>query len=149
MALGHHRARTAEGKLYLCAIKDVYSNRIVGYSISDRMKSRIAVNALASAVQRRRDVAGRIVHSDRGSQFRAGRSCASLTRGTVRSPDRTGASGSTREKVGAMPKAYPAELRTRAVALVQVGSPARDRRATAVRAAGGWPPSSSAHCPSG
>jgi transposase InsO family protein len=62
---------TAEGKLYLCAIKDVYSNRIVGYSISDRMKSRIAVNALASAVQRRRDVAGCIVHSDRGSQFRS------------------------------------------------------------------------------
>ena len=29
---------TAEGKLYLCAVKDVYSNRIVGYSISDRMK---------------------------------------------------------------------------------------------------------------
>ncbi|QTE28435.1 IS3 family transposase [Pengzhenrongella sicca] len=62
---------TAEGKLYLCAIKDVYSNRIVGYSISDRMTSRIAVNALASAVQRRRDVAGCIVHSDRGSQFRS------------------------------------------------------------------------------
>lgn len=30
--------RTGEGKVYLCAIKDVYSNRIVGYSISDRMK---------------------------------------------------------------------------------------------------------------
>ncbi|WP_264032383.1 IS3 family transposase [Cellulosimicrobium sp. SH8] len=62
---------TAEGKVYLCAIKDVYSNRIVGYSISDRMTSRIAVNALVSAVQRRRDVAGCIVHSDRGSQFRS------------------------------------------------------------------------------
>ena len=62
---------TAEGKVYLCAIKDVYSNRIVGYSISDRMTSQIAVNALASAVQRRRDVAGCIVHSDRGSQFRS------------------------------------------------------------------------------
>ena len=62
---------TAEGKLYLCAIKDVYSNRIVGYSISDRMKSRLAVNALASAVARRKDVAGCIVHSDRGSQFRS------------------------------------------------------------------------------
>ena len=62
---------TSEGKVYLCAIKDVYSNRIVGYSISHRMTSRIAVNALASAVQRRRDVAGCIVHSDRGSQFRS------------------------------------------------------------------------------
>ena len=71
---------TAEGKLYLCAIKDVYSNRIVGYSISDRMKSRIAVNALASAVQRRRDVAGCIVHSDRGSQFRSRKVLRELAR---------------------------------------------------------------------
>jgi hypothetical protein len=34
--------RTGEGKLYLCAIKDVFSNRIVGYSIDSRMKSRLA-----------------------------------------------------------------------------------------------------------
>src|SRR5690606_7418441 len=63
--------RTGEGKLYLCAVKDVFSGRIVGYSISDRMKSRLAVDALASAVARRGgDVAGCIVHSDRGSQLR-------------------------------------------------------------------------------
>ena len=62
---------TSEGKLYLCAIKDLYSNRIVGYSISDRMKSRIAVNALVSAAARRGDVTGCVVHSDRGSQFRS------------------------------------------------------------------------------
>lgn len=63
--------RTKEGKLYLCAIKDVFSNRIVGYSIDERMKSRIAVNALNNAVARRDGVAGCILHSDRGSQFRA------------------------------------------------------------------------------
>ena len=62
---------TAEGKLYLCAIKDVFSNRIVGYSISDRMKAQIAVAALNNAVARRGDVAGCILHSDRGSQFRS------------------------------------------------------------------------------
>ena len=62
---------TDEGKLYLCAIKDVFSGRIVGYSMSDRMKARLAVNALKNAVIRRRDVAGCIVHSDRGSQFRS------------------------------------------------------------------------------
>jgi putative transposase len=62
---------TAEGKLYLCAIKDVYSNRIVGYSIDSAMKSPLAVNALSSAVARRSDVVGCIVHSDRGSQFRS------------------------------------------------------------------------------
>jgi len=67
--------KTAEGKLYLCAIKDVHSNRIVGYSIDSRMKSRIAVNALDSAVARRGDVAGCIVHSDRGSQSARGNSC--------------------------------------------------------------------------
>jgi len=50
--------RTGEGKLYLCAIKDVFSNRIVGYSIDSRMKSRLAVAALASAAARRGDVAG-------------------------------------------------------------------------------------------
>ena len=71
---------TGEGKLYLCAIKDVFSGRIVGYSISDRMKARLAVNALDNAVIRRRDVAGCIVHSDRGSQFRARSFVHALTR---------------------------------------------------------------------
>lgn len=63
--------RTGEGKLYLCAIKDVWSNRIVGYSIDSRMKSRLAVNALRNAVARRGDVAGCVIHTDRGSQFRS------------------------------------------------------------------------------
>ena len=37
---------TREGKLYLCAVKDVWSRRIVGYSIADRMTSQLAVDAL-------------------------------------------------------------------------------------------------------
>ncbi|WP_344706597.1 DDE-type integrase/transposase/recombinase [Marihabitans asiaticum] len=60
--------RTGESKLYLCAFKETYSNRIVGYSIDSRMKSRLAVTALNNAVARRGDVAGCIVHTDRGSQ---------------------------------------------------------------------------------
>ncbi len=72
--------RTGQGKLYLCAVKDVYSNRIVGYSISDQMKSRIAVDALAMAVARRGKVTGCIVHSDRGSQFRSRKYLAALRR---------------------------------------------------------------------
>ena len=44
--------RTGEGKLYLCAIKDVFSNRIVGYCIDSRMKSRLATTALNNAVAR-------------------------------------------------------------------------------------------------
>ena len=63
--------RPTEGKLYLCAIKDACSNRIVGYSIDSRMKARLAVAALDNAVARRGDVAGCILHSDRGSQFRS------------------------------------------------------------------------------
>jgi putative transposase len=62
---------TGEGKLYLCAIKDACSNRIVGYSIDSRMKARLAVQAIENAVVRREDVAGCIFHSDRGSQFRS------------------------------------------------------------------------------
>jgi transposase InsO family protein len=71
---------TDEGKLYLCAIKDVFSGRVVGYSISDRMKARLAVDALDNAVSRRRDAAGCIVHSDRGSQFRSRKFVHALNR---------------------------------------------------------------------
>jgi putative transposase len=86
--------RTGEGKLYLCAIKDAYSNRIVGYSISDRMKSRLAVAALDSAAARRGQVAGCVVHSDRGSQFRSAKFVAALGRhDLVGSMGRVGAAG--------------------------------------------------------
>jgi putative transposase len=61
---------TAEGKLYLCAVKDACSKRIVGYSIDARMTSDLAVNALTNALILRGPVAA-IVHSDRGSQFRS------------------------------------------------------------------------------
>ncbi len=71
---------TAEGKLYLCAIKDCFSNRIVGWSIDSRMKARLVVAALEMAAARRGDVAGCIVHSDRGSQFRARKVHRALTR---------------------------------------------------------------------
>ena len=62
--------RTGEGKLYLCAVKDCFSNKIVGYSIDTRMKSSLAVAALRNAIILR-DPQGTIVHSDRGSQFRS------------------------------------------------------------------------------
>ncbi len=62
--------RTDEGKLYLRAIKDVYSSRIVGYSIDSRMKSWLAVAALDHAVALR-SPAETIGYSDRGSQFRS------------------------------------------------------------------------------
>jgi transposase InsO family protein len=61
---------TAEGKLYLCAVKDASSKRIVGYSIGARMTSDLAVDALTNALALRGTVDA-IVHSDRGSQFRS------------------------------------------------------------------------------
>jgi putative transposase len=86
--------RTTEGKLYVCAIKDVYSNRIVGYSIDSRMKSRLAVVALNHAVARRGDVAGCVLHTDRGSQFRSRKFVHALNRhDMVGSMGRVGAAG--------------------------------------------------------
>ena len=72
--------QASEGKLYCCAIKDVFSNRIVGYSIADRMTSKLAVDALTNAVRRRGDVAGCILHADRGSQFRSRKMGLALSR---------------------------------------------------------------------
>lgn len=85
---------TGEGKLYLCAIKDVFSKRIVGYSIDARMKSRLAVAALDNAVARREDVAGCVLHSDRGSQFRSRKFVQALARHRMAgSIGRVGAAG--------------------------------------------------------
>ncbi len=61
---------TGEGKLYLCAVKDACSKRIVGYSIDSRMTSGLAVTALRNAMALRGPVAT-VVHSDRGSQLRS------------------------------------------------------------------------------
>ncbi|MBX3196007.1 MAG: IS3 family transposase [Microbacteriaceae bacterium] len=85
---------TAEGKLYCCAMKDVYSNRIVGYSIADRMTAKLAVDALENAVARRDEVAGCTVHADRGSQEKFGstRRSGPPSRIPVVSRDATGAS---------------------------------------------------------
>lgn len=84
---------TSEGRLYLCAVKDVFSNRIVGYSIADRMTADLAVAALRMAIQRRRPV-GTTVHSDRGSQFRSRRFVLELHRhGLIGSMGRVGAAG--------------------------------------------------------
>jgi len=61
---------TTQGKLYLCAIKDLHSNRIVGYSLDSRMTASLAVAAMRNAIGLRSPT-DTIVHSDRGSQFRS------------------------------------------------------------------------------
>jgi len=62
---------TVQGKLYCCAIKDLFSNRIVGYALDERMTAELAVTALRTAIARRQPADVVVVHSDRGSQFRA------------------------------------------------------------------------------
>lgn len=61
---------TSEGKLYICAIKDLWSNKLVGYSIGSRMESSLARAAMRNAIALR-SPAGTVCHSDRGGQFRA------------------------------------------------------------------------------
>ncbi len=62
---------TLDGKVYCCAIKDLCSNRIVGYAIDERMTAQLAASALRAAIARRRPAGTVVVHSDRGSQFRS------------------------------------------------------------------------------
>jgi len=60
---------TREGKLYCCCVLDVFSRRVVGWSIADHMRSELVVDALQMATWRRRPAPGGIVHADRGPQF--------------------------------------------------------------------------------
>jgi len=60
--------RTWEGWLYLCAVQDAFSRRIVGSSMADHMRSDLVVDALNMAIARRAPEAGLIHHSDHGSQ---------------------------------------------------------------------------------
>jgi putative transposase len=60
---------TGEGWLYLACIMDLASRRIVGWSMSERMKTDLVCQALKSAYWRRKPPAGLIMHSDRGSQY--------------------------------------------------------------------------------
>lgn len=64
---------TGNGKVYVCAVKDVCSRRIVGWSIGHRMTAELADTALRMAIVRRRPSGTVIVHSDRGGQFRSRR----------------------------------------------------------------------------
>jgi putative transposase len=62
---------TREGKLFCCVVLDVYSRRVVGWSISSRQDAALTTNALRMAIESRRPVPGGIIHSDHGSQFTA------------------------------------------------------------------------------
>lgn len=63
---------TDEGWLYLAAVKDMATMEIVGWSMSDRLKGSLAVDAMRMALQNRRPPPGLICHSDRGVQYASG-----------------------------------------------------------------------------
>ena len=60
---------TREGWLYLAAVEDLYSRRVVGWSTAPSMESRLVVDALEMAIQRRLPDERLLTHSDRGSQY--------------------------------------------------------------------------------
>ncbi len=60
---------TQEGWLYLAVVMDLFSRKIVGWSMSSRMKASLVCDALNMAIWQRKPLAGLIVHSDRGSQY--------------------------------------------------------------------------------
>src|SRR5574343_1526667 len=60
---------TREGWVYLAVIIDLFSRRVVGWAISNRMKQDLALRALNMAIAIRRPPSGCVHHTDRGSQY--------------------------------------------------------------------------------
>jgi len=63
---------TGEGWLYLAAVLDGCSRRVVGWAMADHLRAELALDALQMALEQRQPAAGLICHSDRGSQYTAG-----------------------------------------------------------------------------
>jgi putative transposase len=61
--------RAGEGWLYLAAVQDLFSRRIVGWAMAPHMRQELVVAALEMAVRRRRPAKGTIHHSDHGGQY--------------------------------------------------------------------------------
>jgi len=64
--------QTKENWLYLAAIMDLYSRKIVGWAMSDRIDTTLVLKALAMALLHRRPPANLLFHSDRGVQYASG-----------------------------------------------------------------------------
>ena len=60
---------TLEGWLYLAEVLDMFTRKVMGWSISERIDSRLAVNVLEMAVSRQLPDGGLIAHSDRGVPY--------------------------------------------------------------------------------
>ena len=61
--------KSAKGWLYLCVILDLFSRKVVSWSLADHMRTEMVIEALDRAVEPNKPQAGLIFHSDRGSQY--------------------------------------------------------------------------------
>ncbi|WP_376780397.1 IS3 family transposase [Stutzerimonas nitrititolerans] len=83
--------RTRRGWLYLAAVMDLFSRKIVGWSMAPNMPAELVCSALQMAIAQRQPAAGLIVHSDRGSQYASAAHRAVLAQhGLVMSMSRKG-----------------------------------------------------------
>jgi putative transposase len=82
---------TGEGWLYLAVLLDAHSRRVVGWAMADHLRTELALDALAMALQARRPPPGLVHHTDRGCQYTAAAYQAALARhGLVCSMSRSG-----------------------------------------------------------
>lgn len=82
---------TKEGWLYLATYLDLFSRKIVGWQVSNRINENLVVDALENAVNRENPDKGLLVHTDRGSQYTSNRFCRELEeRGFVQSFSKKG-----------------------------------------------------------
>jgi len=63
--------RTYEGWLYLATVLDLYSRKVVGWSMKSRMQDELVLDALLMAIWRRRPTQQVMIHSDQGTQYRS------------------------------------------------------------------------------
>ncbi len=75
--------RTGAGWLYLAVVLDLYSRRVVGWSMAPSMPAALVVSALEMALQQRRPAPGLVLHSDRGSQYASAEYQAVLARHSI------------------------------------------------------------------
>ena len=61
--------KTADGKLYVAAVEDCFSNEVLGLSMDNNMRAGLCVKAITAASMSHPGLSGAIIHSDRGSQF--------------------------------------------------------------------------------
>lgn len=80
-----HRWKAGGGWLYLAVVIDLFSRRVVGWAVSDRLHRDLALTALRRAIVMRRPPEGLIHHSDRGSQYCSVDYQAELRRHRIRS----------------------------------------------------------------